>query len=483
MPRSLISLAARPSPRFCRWGLSLVLCGLLALGRALAAGLPAPVTEALARAGIPTHKVAVLVQEVDEETPLIRHNVDTPMNPASVMKLVSTYAALDILGPAHTWQTEALAEHAPVNGRLDGPLYLRGSGDPRLALEQFWLFLRQLRARGLNDIQGDLVLDRSEFSLPLHDPEKFDKKALRPYNAGPDALLVNLKSISITLHADPEDARVEAWAETPGVDGLVRNRLTPGLGECGDWRERLKIELDGESIVLSGPYPLSCGDQSLHLSPWNADFQLGQIFRALWQELGGTLRGQVREGHSPPDARVLAQHQSPALSEIVREINKFSNNVMARQIFLTLDPERPATPEGARRAIHDWLASKGLDLPGLVLDNGSGLSREERVSAQGLARLLRFAWQSPVMPEFISALPLAGVDGTLRKRLNDPPVAGRAHLKTGYLENVCALAGYALDDKGKRWLIVFLINDPRAGRGRPAMDALLHWLLASRKGP
>ena len=173
---------------------------------------------------------------------------------------------------------------------------------------------------------------------------------------------------------------------------------------------------------------------------------------------------------------MLAAHESPALGEIVREINKFSNNVMARQVFLTLDPARPATPAGAQRAVRAWLSGKGLGLPELVLDNGSGLSRKERVSAESLARLLLAAWQSPVMPELMSSLPLAGVDGTLRKRMTGGAATGRAHLKTGYLENVRALAGYVLDNGGRRWIVVFLINDPRARLGKPAMDALLQWL-------
>ena len=453
-----------------------LLCGLAAAQFALAAGLPAPVAGALKDAGIPAQNVAVLVRGTGGEPPLISHNAREPMNPASVMKLLTTYAALEILGPAHTWKTEALAERPLVDGRLEGDLYLRGSGDPRLALEQFWLFLRQLRTRGISEIEGDLVLDRSAFSLPPHDPAEFDNEPLRPYNVGPDALLVNLKSLRFTLHPDAENTRIEVWPETPDVGRTVRNQLTPGNGSCGDWRERLRIDQEGDVVVLRGAYPASCGDKALNLSPWTADLQVERLFRALWQELGGSLRGKIRVGPVPSAARVLAVHESPTLGEIVREINKFSNNVMARQVFLTLDAARPATSEGAQRAIRAWLSGKGLALPELVLDNGSGLSRKERISAENLARLLLAAWQSPVMPELMSSLPLAGVDGTLRKRLNGNPATGRAHLKTGYLENVRALAGYVLDNDGKRWIVVFLINDPRSRLGKPAMDALLQWL-------
>ncbi|MDR3299238.1 MAG: D-alanyl-D-alanine carboxypeptidase/D-alanyl-D-alanine-endopeptidase [Candidatus Accumulibacter sp.] len=455
--------------------------GLAVVQFALAAGLPVPVVNALKEAGIPEKSVAVLVQRTDGEPALISHNARAPMNPASVMKLLTTYAALEILGPAYTWKTEALTDRPLVDGRLQGDLYLRGGGDPRLTLEQFWLFLRQLRTAGVSAIEGDLVLDRSAFALPPHHPAEFDNEPLRPYNVGPDALLINFKSLRFILRADAENTRIEARPETPGVDHRVRSQLTPGSGGCGDWRKRLKIDLEGEVVVLRGIYPISCGGKALNLSPWSANFQVERLFRALWRELGGTWRGHVRDGVAPAPARVLAVHQSPALGEIVREINKFSNNVMARQVLLTLDAARPATLEGARGAVRAWLSDKALMMPELVIDNGSGLSRKGRVSAESLARLLLAAWQSPVMPELIGSLPLAGIDGTLRQRLTGGPVTGRAHLKTGYLENVRALAGYLLDNGGKRWIVVFLINDPRSGQGKPAVDALLQWL-AEREG-
>lgn len=453
-----------------------LLLAILAIAAAEAAALPSAVADALREAGIPEQNISILVRSVDAGPALIRLNAAEPRNPASVMKLLTTFAALELLGPAHTWKTEALADGRPVAGRLEGNLYLRGSGDPRLALEQFWLFLRQLRVRGVTEITGDLVLDRSAFSLPPHDPAAFDNEPLRPYNAGPDALLVNLKSLSVVLHPETEEARVVMLPETPGADRAVLNRLTLSNGNCGDWREKLRFDMNGETVTVRGDYAANCGDKVLNLSPFRADSQVDGLFRALWEELGGTLRGTVRNGATPTGARLLAVHESPTLGEIVREINKYSNNVMARQVFLTLDDSRPATTEGARRRIRAWLAARGLDMESLVLDNGSGLSRKERISADDLARLLQAAWQSPVMPELAASLPLAGVDGTLKKRLGNSPASGRAHLKTGYLENVRALAGYVLDDSGKRWIVVFMINDPRSRHGKPAMDALLQWV-------
>ena len=441
------------------------------------AELPAAVTDALKSAGIPLQSVAVVVHRVDSEQALISHNAQQAMNPASVMKILTTYAALEIHGPAYTWLTKALADAPIVNGQLNGNLYLRGSGDPRLALEQFSLFLRQLRTRGIQQINGDLVLDRSAFSLPPHNPASFDNEPLRPYNTGPDALLINFKSLSFILHPDTALGRVDLLQETPGIaPQFLDNRLNLSKEACGSWREKVKINVEKETIILSGKFPAACGDKPLNLSPWPANAQVGRLFIALWNELGGTWRGRVREGTPPANAQVLATHQSPTLGEVVREVNKYSNNVMASQVFLTLDSAQPATFEGAQRRIRAWLAQNGLSMPELVLENGSGLSRRERISADHLGRLLLAAWRSPVMPELMASFPIAGTDGTLKKRLGDGTVLGRAHLKTGYLGNVRSLAGYVLDSKGNRWVVVFLVNDPRSVHGKPAMDALVNLL-------
>jgi D-alanyl-D-alanine carboxypeptidase/D-alanyl-D-alanine-endopeptidase (penicillin-binding protein 4) len=437
-------------------------------------GLPPAVAKALAAAKIPEAAVAVRVQALDQPAPLLAHNAQIPMNPASVMKLVTTYAALEMLGPAATWRTSVWSEAPPdANGHLHGNLYVQGSGDPKLNLESFWILLRQLRARGVRHISGDLVLDRSRFVLPPHDPALFDKRPLRAYNVGPDALVVDFYAMRFILR--PEAGGIRFINESPNDRLHVTAQLTPGKGRCDGWRDRLTIRNLPGRLEISGSYPVSCGEKTLLLSPLSAETHIDGLFRNLWREMGGSLKGRVRTGPVPENAVLLAQQSSPPVAEIVRDVNKWSNNLMARLLFLGLSGEE-GTLAAAVRQIDVWLRGKGLYFPELVLENGSGLSRQERISATSLNRLLISAWQSVVMPEFVASLPIAAVDGTMQKRLHGTNAAYHARIKTGTLDGVKAAAGYVQGIDGRRYAVTFLINHANSGAGERAIDALILWV-------
>ena len=450
---------------------------------AQATALPEPVARALAEAGIPESATAFYVHEIGAESPLIAVGADRSMNPASTIKLVTTYAALELLRPAFQWVTEAYAAGALSDGVLAGDLVLKGKGDPKLTLENFWLLLRSLRGRGLREIRGDLVLDRTYFAANDHDPARFDEQPTRPYNTGPDALLVNFKAVRLTFLPDSETRLVRILAEPALPQVQIVNRLALVNGPCGDWASRLKVDAQGGSaatrLTFSGRYATSCGERERSYSVLpHAQYVLG-LFRELWRELGGTFTGTVRDGTVGADARLIAAVESPPLAQVVRDMNKFSNNVMARQLFLTLGAEgagEPATPEKAERVIREWLTGKGLSVPELILENGSGLSRTERISARNLGLLLLSSFRSPVMPELIASLPLAAVDGTMKKRLSDAGVAGQAHIKTGSLTGVRSLAGYVLDAQGRRLVVVSMVNHPNAANAQAAQDALITWI-------
>lgn len=442
-----------------------------------ATSLPAPVLEALKRADIPVSAVAVVAQPLDASRPALRHRADAPMNPASLMKLLTTLAALETLGPAYTFRTEALSDAPPVDGVLAGNFYLRGSGDPKLTYDRLWLLLRELRGRGLTEIRGDLVLDKSAFAPIDHDPAAFDGKPLRPYNVGPDALLFNFATMHLTLI--PENDGVRVLAEPLPANFVVVNRLraTETKTCSADWREVLTAQIDADRITLMGDFPRVCGEKRWHLAGLSNAMLLHGTFARLWRELGGDLSGSVREGVVPAGAVPLAASESPPLGELVRDINKYSNNVMARQLYLTLGTKVGAgDTASAERAVRAWLAKKGLDFPELTLDNGAGLSRRARISAGSLARLLSTGWASATMPDFVASLPIASIDGTAKKHFNGNGAAGQAYLKTGSLDGVRGIAGYLLDKQGRRHVVVFMVNHQNAGQAQPAFDALLEWL-------
>jgi D-alanyl-D-alanine carboxypeptidase/D-alanyl-D-alanine-endopeptidase (penicillin-binding protein 4) len=445
---------------------------------AAARDLPGPVRESLQRSGVPLSAVGAIVLPVDG-TATIAHNVDLPLNPASVIKLVTTYAGLDLLGPAYTFKTQFIAAGDITNGELKGDLVVRGGGDPKLTAERVWQVAHQLHARGLRDIRGDLVLDRGFFAPVAHDPSKFDGDVRRAYNVGPDALLVNFKTIEFRFTPVEGGVRVTGEPDLPNV--TIASRLQAVKEPCGAWRRNLKHEIEEmgllATIVFTGTYPLDCGEKAWSLAVFDQDRYAESVFRSVWVETGGKLWGKVRPGPTPAEAKLFYTHESEPLAELVRDINKFSNNVMARQLFIALSAEKIAVPGDAKVSallVAQWLKARGITAPELVIDNGSGLSRSDRASAATIAAVLKSAWMSPVMPELMSSLPVFALDGTFRNTRSG--AAGQAHIKGGTLTGVQAIAGYVLDVKGRRWIVVMMANHENANRAQPAMDALVEWV-------
>jgi len=446
--------------------------------------LPPPVAQALSAARIPQSAVGIVVQEVGASRPALSLNESAPMNPASVMKLVTTYAALEQLGPAYRWKTEVWTGADVRDGVLEGDLYVKGGGDPKLDFEAFWLLLRALRGKGLREIRGDLVLDRGYFEVAERDPGRFDGDPFRPYNVLADALLVNYRSLRFVFLPDAERGTVRLYVEPQPPALEVVNLLHLAEGACPEgrtFRALLKptFEPGRQRAVFAGQYPASCGEKELNVALLEPNDQVAGTMRQLWSESGGVWKGGVREGKVPPGAKLLHSSESVTLAEIVRDTNKFSNNVMARHLFLTLGAESGGTPgnvDKANAAVRAWLARKGLAAKELVMENGSGLSRIEQISARTLASLLQAAWRSPVMPEFIASMPIVALDGTMRRRLKGDGVAGRAHIKSGLLsdQGVRAIAGYLLDRTGRRHVVVMIVNH-NGVEAQPAMDALLRW--------
>jgi D-alanyl-D-alanine carboxypeptidase/D-alanyl-D-alanine-endopeptidase (penicillin-binding protein 4) len=489
MPASLLS------------ALRLILaCGLAAaaaLSHARTADpLPPVVAQALQRAQVPAQAAAFMVLDLDSGQVRLNHRGGELMNPASLIKLLTTSAALDLLGPDHIWTTTVLADGLLQGGVLKGHLVLRGGGDPKLVVERLQALLAQVQARGVKAIEGDIVLDRQLFKPPSVRPGDFDGEPLKPYNAQPDALLVNFKSMVLTFTPEPAQRRALVTVEPPlaGVQIDASVPLASGT-RCEDWRASVQAVLDQpQRVQFRGRYPASCGERSWPTAYVEPESFAARVVEALWRLQGGGLSGRVREA-SVPEAAQLARGASLSgakpvlrldapslpLAEIVQDINKYSNNVMAQQVFYTLglraEPALAGTQEGARAVLLDWWRQRqpGSALP--VLDNGSGLSRTQRISAQSLIDLLVRMARGPHAAPLLASLPVAGVDATMRNRARS--VAGQAWLKTGTLREVSAIAGYAQASSGRRYAVVALINHEQASAGRQALDALVQWVVQS----
>ena len=452
--------------------------------------LPPAVADALTKAKVPLENVAVLVKEVGAKETLLSFNASNAMNPASVIKLVTTYAGLELLGPSYTWKTEFYSAGEVRGGTLQGDLVLKGTGDPKLTAERFAAMVKQLRDRGLEDIQGDLILDRSFFENGVHDEAAFDGEALRAYNVGPDPLLLNFKTVRFFFAPTLDNKSVAISPDVKPAQLEIINRMKLVDGACGEWRERIVMAMQEIKpvrlrVTFTGNFPRSCGERVWNISLLDHARFVGGVFAGLWRASGGKWEGAVKLLPTPAKAKLIATTESPPLADVVRDINKFSNNVMARQLFLTLSADawvgsikEPGNASRSAQVVKEWLSRKNIAAPELVLENGSGLSRNERISASTLAQMLDAAWRSSVMPEFMSSMSLLGLDGTLRRRNRGESIAGQAHVKTGTLNDARAIAGYLLDQSGRRWIVIMMANHPNAVQTQTAQDALINWVFS-----
>jgi serine-type D-Ala-D-Ala carboxypeptidase/endopeptidase (penicillin-binding protein 4) len=464
--------------------LALIGCASAAAWAAPGTGVPPSVTQVISAQRLPPSAVSFVIIDQDSGRVVLSQNPDIPRSPASTVKVVTTFAALELLGPAYTWHTRASIRGALDQGVLDGDLILQGGGDPYMTLERWWSFARALRARGLKTIRGDIVIDDTAFFLPPEDAGAFDGRPNRSYNVLPDALMVNFQAVEFRVVPDAAARKVDIIASPAPINLTIENHVRFAAGRCAGAAGRVDFEVAStrwDQVSFSGALSPHCAERSFTrvlLQP--ATYAFG-TFVELWRELGGEFSGKLRIEAAPPDAQELLSFDSLSLGEIVRLTNKFSNNLMARHLLLTMGEEhlgKPATLEKGAAAIADWSRERGVDLQGVDIDNGSGLSRSTHISVLQMAKVLNAAYRSRFAPEFLASLPLAGMDGTLRSRMKSSP-PGAVRLKTGHLDGVSGVAGYVTTAGGKTYVLVSLVNHPRAdfGAGEPVHAELVAWIL------
>lgn len=485
--------------------------------------LPEKLLQAARRLRVDPAGIAVSVVPVeDPKRPVLSWRADAMEPPASTAKLVTTLAALEVLGSSYRWRTNFYVKEMPDrNGLLRGGLIIRGGGDPALVLEDFALEVERLAQKGIRRIDGNIVIDRSHFNIPNVDPGAFDGRRSRPYNLQPDAALLNYRNLSFELTPDVKAgvARVVVFPPLAGVSYPKTIRLAKG--GCGDWKSALAFRVNDlgkgkKRVLFNGRYPSACGVKTFNVIAFEADEYFERLFRALWEKDGRTWRGKVVSGKVPEDGRLFLTRLSPTLGEITALTNKWSNNPMARHIFLTLgayrveeeleakaseeeaaakaagapkkdagpgDDKRLQFPRGAtlgdaRAELSDWMTSRGIPASEIIIDNGSGLSRTSRVSARAMTDLLCVGWNGPYMPEYLASLPITGRDGTMVRR---KVALEEGRIKTGYLENVRSIGGYVHALDGKRYAVYASVTGAKnVPGGIKFLDAVIDWVYAAQ---
>ncbi len=438
--------------------------------------------------GVSAETVGVLALPVDGGPVLLDWNAGRALNPASTMKLLSTYIALSTLGPGYRWVTSAHLDGPLRAGVLEGNLILRGGGDPKFVIEDLTDFIARMRAAGLREIRGDLVIDDGLFDLAGDPGRPLDGEASQPYNVAPHPALMNFKSTRVVVR--PAGEHVKIVLDPPLADVRIANELRIVGGPCQPGANGLWIR-DGTppsegspratvpTIRVGGKYSPACGELGVYAAVLSHHEFIHGFFKAAWQAAGGSFKGRTRLQSGAAQGDAWLQWVSPrSLAEIAQDINKFSNNVMTRQVLLSAAAAvaPPASPERARRMVQAWLAERGLVFPELVVDNGSGLSRDERISPASLARLLIYASRDAHGDLLRLSMPQVGIDGTMRARLHRHPLVGRAWIKTGSLRDVKSIAGYVDAASGRRYAVVMIINGEPILGAQPAQDAFLRWV-------
>lgn len=477
-----------------RWGAaaSLAPLGALAGTRRRPVGGGAALVQGC---GLPSSCIGLYARALDDASPLVSLNAETPFVMASTTKLVTSMAALDLLGPQFRWRTFAFARGPIENGRLAGDLWIVGGGNALLSSAELRLWMGQWRTLGLNEIAGNIVLDRFAFQLNDSDHERTPPPAAdRPHHNRPDALSVDEGVLRVSLQPDPA-GRVAVQLEPP-LAGLEVDPRQVRRGGCSAWIQwgDKAAGLPGRVKVV-GEWNAHCGRRQVAaMAPLAQSEFVHRAFAGLWAEAGGRLGGSVidqpqpvRSSLYPSDPDGLPQmpfavHLSERLPLLLREINKSSDNFAARNLMLALSrgfPGRAATLPAAQARMREWLAGQGLGPGDVEVENGSGLSRAERAKPRAMVQLLTNAWHARQATSLVDSLPVAGVDGTLEHRLRGGAAEGQAHLKTGTLLDARALAGYVRGRSGRVYAVAALVNHPEASRAVPSLDSFIEWLARS----
>ena len=457
---------------------------LICSANSIANDLPDIIKNALSKYNFPDNSISIHVERTDTDEEVINWRSDQQINPASTLKIITTYAGLDLLGPYFTWNTRFYIDAPIVDGHVDGNLYIKGSGDPLLINEAMEQAIQALLETGIKSISGDLIIDNSYFDTKQSGSKSVYGHLQNPYQALPDAANVNFGTTEFNIMTGKYSSRPQVSVNPPLLGHKLFSRLRLRGGKCKKHYLDPKIELvpyEGTTTIsFSGQYAKQCGNRSIYRVITSPDRLLYSVFKYYWAKHNGRFSGKYQYGKIPQDAHLVHTHVSPTLGEQIAVMNKKSNNVMTRQLFLTLGAEKhsvPGTLEKSRLVIQQWLKEKNIDFSNSFIDNGSGLSRKSIITTKLLSDILIDAAKHPHAQLFMDSLSVAGIDGTMRNRFLNHPAKGQLFIKTGTLNGVRAIAGYVNSKSGNQFTVATIQHHGSIGngRGKAVQNVILDW--------
>ncbi len=445
--------------------------------------LPKPIVDIIAKSGIAKKDISIYIKEVGIDGRVIAsHNAQTTRTPASVIKVLTTYAAVLKLGFDYRFPTRFYSTGSLRDGVLHGDLVIKGFGDPTLGSKDLKKIVANIRAKGISKITGHIVIDRSYFRVGTKDSSNFDENPYSPYNAMPDAMMFNERISTICVTPNKNSVTKKH------ADGsyIVINKLQHVNKPCKGKYSWPGIKIDKSkatpSVELRGQISKSCGQR-------NVCKVLTKPYKSFYYALKDALNkdgikvvGNMRLRKVSQHARLLFTHYSKSLEKIVSKTAKKSNNLYARHLLLTLGAKMygaPASIVKGRKAIVSILKNKNALSKGtLSIDNGSGLSRTAKMSAKILVDMYDNAYKH-YGQRWMNTLSVAGIDGTIKKRFRSTQVKNRAWMKTGTLRRVKNIGGYVKSKQGQLYTAVVLVQTNQGNwRASALQNKILKWLVS-----
>ena len=440
--------------------------------------IPHDLAQRISHIPLSKNNYSIFIQSTNDSSPIASWNAHTKRSPASVIKLLTTYSSLLELGYDYRWETKFYYTGTLKRGILNGDFVVKASGDPTLKTADVDEIVENMKAQGIRRVLGNIVIDKSIFKVSSRNNSGFDKNRYSPYNAMPDAMMFNQRKS--TLCVTPQGRRISINKDVPDASYKIVNKLKSVKGSCRGSRSWPRVSIKKNTMIFSGKISRHCPDRRVCKVVTKPHLSFYYTLKSKMKKSGITIKGRLKLHKTSRYAKYLFSHYSAPLEEIISITAKKSNNVFARQLLLTLGAKKykqPSTLSKGRNAIEKILNQHYILEKGKTfIDNGSGLSRVSKITAQSLGNLLNHAYLT-YGQRWMDTLSIAGIDGTIKRRFRNSSVFARAWMKTGTIKRVANIAGYVEGSSGERYVVVVLVNDKYSSKyGRKLANSVIEWV-------